>query len=136
MTGEFRSYKITDAAGVLANRAVVQGTNAGEVAKPGAANAGKFVGITQEAQATQNKSVLVKESGRSFAVASGAIAVGDAVNIGDTTGKVASCQTGYVATPGTAALVYCIGFARTAATADGDIIEIQIQPHLVKTAAS
>lgn len=134
--GEFRTYKITDASGVLIYRAVVQGAAAGEVAKPAGANAGKFVGVTQEAQGTQNKSVRVKESGRTFAVASGAIAVGDAVSIGDSSGKLQSCQTGYVAAPGTAALVYCVGFARTAAGADGDIFEVQLNPHLVKTAAS
>jgi hypothetical protein len=134
--GNIRTYKITDAAGVLIYRAVVQGTNAGEVAKPGAANAGKFIGITQEAQATQNKSVRVQEFGRTFAVAAGVIAVGDAVNIADTAGKLQSCQTGYVATPGTGALVYCLGFARTAAGADADIFEVELQPHLVKTAAS
>ena len=137
MTGEFRSYKITDAAGVLKFRAVVQGTNAGEVKKPSAENEGKFVGVTQETQATQNKSVLVKESGRSFVTAAGVVAVGDAVQIGDNTGKVVSAQAELVDVDvNPAALVYVIGFARTAAGADGDLIEIQIQPFLKCTPVS
>ncbi len=134
--GEFRTYKITDAAGVLAYRAVVQGTNAGEVAKPSAANAGKFIGVTQEAQATQNKSVRVKESGSTFAVASGVVAVGDYVRIGDNTGKFESAQTDAIAVPGTAKVNYVVGVARSAAGADGDIFKLEIQPFVVKTAVS
>lgn len=132
----YETYKITDAAGVLAHRAVVQATAAGEVSLPGGANAGKFVGLTQEAQAAQNGPVRVKTGGRAFAVAGAAIAAGDYVNIGGVTGKVASCQTAAVAAPGTAALTYVIGIARTGAGADGDVIEIEIRPFLAKTAAS
>jgi hypothetical protein len=136
MTGEYRTYKITDAAGVLAYRAVVQGTNEGEVKKPSAANEGKFVGVTQEAQATQNRGVLVKETGRTKGIASGVIAVGDWVRIGDNTGKFESAQTDVVAVPGTAKVNYPVGMARTAAGADGDEFWFQIQPFVVKTAAS
>ncbi len=134
--GEYRTYKITDAAGVLIYRAVVQGANPGEVTKPSAVNVGKFIGVTQEAQATQNKSVRVKESGRTFAVACEAIAVGDYVRIGDNTGKFGSAQTDAVAAPGTAKVNYVVGVARTLAGADGDIFELEIEPFVVKTAAS
>jgi hypothetical protein len=116
--------------------AVVQGAAAGEVKKPAAANEGKFMGMTQEDQGTQNKSVLVKRAGFSFAVAGGAIAVGDAVSIGGATGKLASCQIDYAAGVGVAKQVYCVGFAETAAGADGDIFELRIHPHQVKTAVS
>ena len=136
MTGEFRTYKITDAAGVLAGRVVVQGTNAGECKKPSSADEGKAIGITQEAQATQNKGVLVKESGRSRVVAAGVIAVGDAIGIADNTGKVKSVQTDMAAAPGTAKVVNVLGYARTAAGADGDEIEVQINIFTVKTAAT
>lgn len=135
-SGGYRSYKITDAAGVLKFRAVVQGANGGEVAKPGGANADKLVGVTQEDQATQNKNVLVKESGRTYAVAAGAIAVGDAVNIADNTGKFQSCQAAVAAGAGAFATTYVSGRARTAAGADGDIFELEIQPFVVKTPAS
>jgi hypothetical protein len=136
MTGEYRAYKITDAAGVLQHRAVVQGTNAGEAKKPSAENEGKFIGVTQEAQATQNKSVVVKEAGRTPAVAAGIISVGDYVRIGDNTGKFTSAQTDAIAAPGTAKVNYVVGVARTAAGADGDIFELEIQPFVVKTAAT
>ena len=137
MTGEFRSYKITDGAGVYKFRAVVQGTNAGEVKKPAAENEGKFVGVTQEDQATQYRSVRVQESGRTFAVAAtGGIAVGDYVRIADSAGKMNSAQSDAVATPGSAKVNYVIGVARTAAASDGDIFELEIQPFCVKTAAS
>ena len=137
MTGEFRSYKITDAAGVSKFRAVVQGTNAGEVKKPSAENEGKFIGITQEDQGTQYRSVRVQESGRTFAVAAtGTIAVGDYVRIADSAGTMNSAQTDAVAVPGTAKVNYVIGVARTAAAADGDIFELEIQPFCVKTAAN
>jgi len=136
MGGDYKGWKVTDAAGVLQFRAVVQGTNAGECKKPSAANEGKFVGVTQEAQDTQNRTVLVKESGRSFAVAAGIISVGDYVRIADNTGKIESAQTDAIAVPGSAKVNYVIGVARTAAGADGDICEIQIQPFVVKTAVS
>ena len=137
MTGEYRAYKIEDGAGVLQYRAVVQGTAAGAVKKPSAENEGKFVGVTQEAQATQYRSVVVKESGRTFAVAAtGTIAIGDYVRIADSAGKMNSAQTDAVAVPGTAKVNYVIGVARTAAAADGDIFELEIGPFCVKTAAN
>lgn len=134
-----RAYKITDAAGVSEFRAVIQDTAVtagGAVKKPTAANDVKFVGVTQEAQATQNRSVLVRETGRTKVVAAAPIAVGDAVAIADNTGKVTTCQSDYEAAAGVAKLLYVIGFCRTPAGADGDIFEMDIQPHLVKTAAS
>ena len=130
------TFRIMDAAGVLIHRAVVQHTLAGDVAKPGAANAGKFVGITQEAQATQYGRVAVKTGGKTFAVAYGTIAVGDHLGIGDTAGRVASNETSVVLAPGTALVNYVIGVARTAAGAQDDIIEMVIAPEIVKTAAS
>jgi len=136
MESGYFTWRITDAAGVLQHRAVVQGTNAKDCKKPTGSNEGKFVGITQEAQDTQNRNVVLKESGRSFAVAAGIIAVGDYVRIADATGKVESAQTDAIAAPGTAKVNNIIGQARTAASADGDIIEIVIQPFVVKTAAS
>jgi hypothetical protein len=137
MTGEYRSYKIEDVAGVYKFRAVVQGTVAGAVKKPSAENEGKFVGVTQEAQATQNRSVRVQEGGRTFAVAAtGGIAVGDYVRIADSAGKMNSAQADVVLAPGSAKINYVIGVARTAAAADDDIFELEIQPCVVKTAAS
>lgn len=132
----FRSYKITDAGGVTKFLAVVQGTNAGEVKKPTGADVGFCKGITQEDQATQNKSVRVKRTGFTFAVAAAAIAVGDAVGINGTTGKLKSVQTAMAAAPGVAGVVNVVGYAETAAAADGDIFEIHIDIFTVKTAVS
>lgn len=136
MTGQFHTYRITDAAGVGAGLAVVQDTAAGDVKKPAAANAVGFVGVTQYAQATQNKSVSVKEYGRTFGVAAGAIAVGDWVYIADNTGKFASCEASVNLAPGTALQINICGKARTAAAVSGDLFEFDIQPFVVKTAAS
>ncbi len=137
MGDTYRTYKIEDAAGVLQYRAVVQGTAAGAVKKPSGAGEGKFIGFTQEAQATQNKSVSVKRSGFSFAVAAGAIAVGDAVEIADNTGKVQSAQAKLVdLAEATAVVHYIVGTAETAAGADGDIIEVFIQPYAKLTPVS
>lgn len=133
---QYRTYKIEDSGGVAKYLAVVVGAAEGGVKKPAAADAGKCVGITQEAQATQNKSVRVKRSGYSFATASAAIAFGDAVGIAGTTGKLKSVQTDMAAAPGTAKVVNVVGYAETAAGADGDLFEIFVQPFTVKTAAS
>lgn len=132
----YRSYKITDAAGVDKFLAVVQGTNAGEVTKPGGAGVGKCIGFTQEKQATQNRSVSVKTFGWTKAVAAAAIAVGDAVDINAATGKIRSCQTRMAAGVGTADIVNVVGYAETAAAADGDEIEIRIFIFTVKQAVS
>lgn len=123
----YKTYKITDAAGVSKYRAVVRGANEGEVAKPGAAGDGKCVGFTDEAQALQNKPVKVAVAGFAFATASGAIAYGDAVEIADNTGKIRSCQARLAAaTAGAAEVVNVVGYAEKAAGADGDVIPIRI----------
>lgn len=129
MNGIYRTYKIEDASGVLQYRAVVQGAAAGAVKKPTAVGAGKIIGITQEEQATQNKSVSVKRSGFSFAVAAGQIAVGDAVEIADTTGKLQSAQAKLEdLSEATAVVHHFVGLAETAAGADGDMFEVFIHP--------
>jgi len=133
---EFRSYKIEDAAGVGKFLAVVQGSAAGAVKKPAAADEGKCVGITQEDQLTQNRSVNVKKSGFTFGVAGAAIAAGDAVGIAGNTGKLKSVQTAMAAAPGVVAVVNVVGYAETAAAVDGDIFELEIQRFTVKTALS
>jgi hypothetical protein len=131
----FRTYKETDAAGVAAHRAVVRGTNDGECKKPAAANAGGFVGITAEAQATQNKGVSVQIDGIALAEMYGTGSYGDAVNIGDTSGRLASCQTELVDTAeaGGAYLTYVVGYAEKAWTQTGDLIPIRICPQVKLT---
>ena len=131
---EYKTYKIEDAAGVAIHRCVVRGSAEGGVKKPSAEGEGKFVGITQEAQATQYKAVAVKKRGMTFAVAADVIAYGDAVYIGDSGGKVKSCQAALVDTSQDAAyLTYVIGYAETAAAGDGDIIKVDLMPFVKLT---
>lgn len=118
-----KAYKITDAGGVGAGLAVVQGTNAGECALPGAANAGSILGVTVHAQSLQNQNVAVRKAGIARVVAAGAVGVGDPVNVAGTTGKVKAQDES------TGTKVNCLGFAETAAEDDGDVIEVFITLH-------
>ena len=118
-----KAYKVTDANGVDANLVVVQGTNAGECALPGAANAGAILGVTMHSQSLQNKNVSVRKAGIASVVAAGAITVGAPVNIAGTSGKVKAIDE----TSGTK--INCVGFAETAASADGDIIDVFLSLH-------
>lgn len=118
-----KAYKVTDANGVDANLVVVQGTNAGECALPGAANAGSILGVTMHSQSLQNKNVSVRKAGIASVVAAGTIAVGAPVNIAGTSGKVKAIDE----TTGTK--INCVGFAETAASADGDIIDVFLSLH-------
>ena len=124
---QFRSYKIEDAAGVGAHLAVVRGSAAGGVAKPGAANAPKFVGITQEAQPTQYKPVSVQLDGIALCTMLNSGSMGDAVNIGDTAGRLASCQTALEDLAETTAyLTYVVGYAEQTWTATGDLVPVRL----------
>ena len=118
-----KAYKVTDANGVDANLVVVQGTNAGESALPGAANAGAILGVTMHSQSLQNKNVSVRKAGIASVVAAGAISVGVPVNVAGTSGKVKAIDE----TSGTK--INCVGFAETAASADGDIIDVFLSLH-------
>ncbi len=118
-----KAYKVTDANGVDANLVVVQGTNAGECALPGAANAGAILGVTMHSQSLQNKNVSVRKAGIASVVAAGAISVGVPVNVAGTSGKVKAIDE----TSGTK--INCVGYAETAASADGDIIDVFLSLH-------
>ncbi len=118
-----KAYKVTDANGVDANLVVVQGTNAGECALPGAANAGAILGVTMHSQSLQNKNVSVRKAGIASVVAAGTISVGAPVNIAGTSGKVKAIDE----TSGTK--INCVGLAETAASADGDIIDVFLSLH-------
>jgi hypothetical protein len=118
-----KAYKVTDANGVDANLVVVQGTNAGECALPGAANAGAILGVTMHSQSLQNKNVSVRKAGIASVIAAGAISVGVPVNVAGTSGKVKAIDE----TSGTK--INCVGFAETAASADGDIIDVFLSLH-------
>lgn len=118
-----KAYSIEDANGVAAYRAVVHGTNAGEAVLPGGANAGAILGVTVHSQSREGGNVAVRKAGIARVMAAGAVDVGEPVNIAGTTGKVKAISE----TQGTA--VQCLGFAETAAGADGDLIEVFISIH-------
>ena len=118
-----KAYEVTDTGGVSAYRVVVQGTNAGQCALPGAANADKILGATVHAQTLQGQNVAVRKAGIARVMAAGAITLGAAVNIAGTSGKVKAVNE----SSGTK--VFIVGFAETAASADGDIIEVFLSFH-------
>jgi len=117
-----KAYTVTDAAGIAAYRAVVPTTTAGECKLPTAAN--QFaLGVTTHAQLRQNHAVAVRRAGIATVTAAGAISVGAPVNVAGTTGKVKTIGEA------SGTLVYCLGFAETAAGADGDLIDVFLAPH-------
>jgi hypothetical protein len=118
-----KAYEVTDTGGVAAHQVVVQGTNAGECALPAAANAGAILGVTVHSQALANQSVAVRKAGIARVVAAGVIALGAPVNIAGNTGKVKAINEA----GGTK--INCVGFAETAASGDGDIIEVFLSLH-------
>lgn len=118
-----KAYAISETSGVGAYLVVVQGTNPGEAKLPGAANAGSILGVTVHSQALEGANVAVRKAGIARVKAAGAISVGAPVNIAGTSGKVKAIDE----TAGTA--IECLGFAETAAAADGDIIEVYLALH-------
>lgn len=118
-----KAYAITDSSGVGAYRVVVQGTNAGEAKLPAAANAGKILGVTVHSQSRQGGHVAVRKAGIARVTAGGAITVGAPVNINGTGGDVKAISES------TGTKVQCLGFAETAAAANGDVIEVFISIH-------
>jgi hypothetical protein len=137
MSAQYASFKITNAGGVTAYTAVVQDTTGDGLCKiPTAANAKAFLGIVTDDQLNQNQGVSVQMTEDVTAIASGAIAVGDLVNIANNTGQLQSCQATVDSAPGTAGVLYVVGQALTAAVNAGDFFRLQIRPHEVKTAVS
>jgi hypothetical protein len=118
-----KSYRVTNSGGVPANRVVVQGASAGECAMPGAANAPGILGVTVHSQTSNGRMVSVRKAGIAEVTAAGPIPAGSPVNIHGTTGKVKAVAE-LADTK-----VHCLGFAETAAAADGDIIEVFISIH-------
>lgn len=118
-----KAYRVATPGGVGANRVVVQGAQVGECTVPAAANAGAILGVTMHSQSQSGRAVAVRKAGIAEVVASAPIAVGSPVNIADAGGKVKAVNE----TAGTR--VNCIGFAETAAAADGDIVEVFLAIH-------
>ena len=118
-----KAYRVTTAGGVGANRVLVQGGIAGECALPAAPNAGAILGVSMHTQTQQGRAVTVRKAGIAEVVAAGPIAAGVPVNVHGATGKVKAVNEA------ASTKVNCLGFAETAAAADGDIIEVFISLH-------
>jgi hypothetical protein len=119
-----KTYKVVEAAGLSKYRAVVPATNDGECKLPTAANQLAY-GITQEAQPKQNAGITVRKYGISRAVAKGAIAKGDYVEVGDATGALRKADLSTV--PGAATLHHVLGIAESSA-ADGTVFFVFLSP--------
>lgn len=118
-----KAYEVTDDNGVPAHRVVVQGSNAGQCALPASANAGAILGVTVHSQLLKGQNVAVRKAGIARVEAAGAIALGAPVNIAGTSGKVKAIDEA------TGTKINCVGFAETAASADGDVIEVFLSFH-------
>lgn len=115
---------VNDASGVLAFCALVAGTAENQVKRPAAANASKFIGVADH-DAANGEDVSVIDKGIVYMRASAAvIAVGDYVNVADTTGRVK--------TAGEAAnTANVLGIARSATTGTIDqYVKVLLQPQL------
>ena len=135
MTGLVKAYTIDDSAGVLAYVCVVQGAADGGCKKPAAANAAGFLGVTVEAQATQNKSVPVQKDRIARVKYGGTITRGDRLVINGTSGDVKTIESTITAAPGTASVQNVVGIAEVSGVS-GDIGSMMIQPFVVNIAVS
>ncbi len=118
-----KAYTCAQSGGLQAYRVVVAGTHPGECKLPASANADNILGVTLFAQPQQGRCISVRKAGIARCVAAGAIDFGAPVNIADNTGKVKAINE----TSGS--LINCVGFAETAASADGDIVEVFLAFH-------
>lgn len=118
-----QAYSINQAGGIGAYLVVVIGSKAGECKLPLAANAGSILGVTVHSQTLNGNNVAVRKAGIAKVIASGPITIGAPVNIAGTSGKVKAINEG----AGTK--IACLGFAETAAAADGDVIEVFLSLH-------
>lgn len=118
-----KTYRISTTGGAPRGRVVVVGSGAGVCTLPGAANAGKILGVTVTSQGVAGRSISVRKAGTAEVTAASAIAVGDPINIADNQGRVKKINE----SSGTK--TQCLGFAETAATNAGDMVEVFISVH-------
>jgi hypothetical protein len=118
-----KAYRVNQPGGVAAHRVVVQGTNPGECKSPPVADAGEILGVTTHAQSEDGRAVAIRKAGIALVEAIGAIPVGAPVSIAGTDGKVKEISIGAGQT------TWCLGTAETAASADGDLIEVFLGIH-------
>ena len=128
--GADRTVKISTAA--IARYKIVKGdttdtTNSDEVMVVAAAETDKVLGITQEATAAANDHAVIRYGGISLLQVDGnaaAIDIGDSICAG-------AAGVGHKSTTPDAVEQWDIGFALAPSAVDGDIIPVQIHPHLI-----
>jgi hypothetical protein len=132
--GLVKAYRIDDAAGVAQYVAVVHGANDGCCKKPTGGDVAGFLGITLEAQATQNKGVAVQKSGIARVLGHGVITRGDRLAIYGATGDVYSVEAliAAITIAGSAVLFNVIGRAEESAV-DTQVLAVWLQPETVIT---
>ncbi len=106
--------------------AVIQGTATRQAKLPAAANA-RAVGITGFAADAAGNQMAVVVLGQAKAVASAAISAGAAVDTAGTTGKLRTAPT-----PGAGVNANIIGYALSAAAADGDKFDLLVVPSTIR----
>jgi hypothetical protein len=104
-------------------RVVVAADNPGECRLPATANAGAILGIAVTGQTIPGRALAVRKAGIAQVLAAGAIPYGAPVVIAGNTGKVRAI------TEAEGTTVQCVGFAETAALADGDLIDVFVSIH-------
>ena len=121
-----KAYTVSQSGGVGAHRVVVQATSAGECKLPASSgeNAGTVLGVTTHAQSENGRPVAVRKAGIALVEAAAAISVGQALEVSDTQGRVQAVSA-LAAGESTKA----VGYAETAATAAGDLVEVFLVIH-------
>lgn len=122
-------FKVNNTNGVGANVVVVQDTNAYEAKLPGAANAGKILGVTIESTSATGRGCNVRMGGIAYVKVASAVAVGDLVNIADTAGRIKKVSEA----AGT--VVYVLGQALTAASNANEMVEVLLTPGVTLNSA-
>jgi hypothetical protein len=120
-----KAYTVNQAGGVAAHRVVVQGSGAGECKYPAAAGlaGGTVLGVTTHAQSENGRAVAVRKAGIALVEASGSITVGQPLEVAGTSGKVRAIAQA------SGERTWCVGYAETGASIDGDLIEVFLTIH-------
>jgi hypothetical protein len=135
---DYQSYRFEGVLGVAPFLAVVAGILPGNCNLPAGANAAHFVGFTTDSltAAQVGQAIPVVRGSRCWAVAAGAIAHGNWVQIADALGRVSDCQAAVDLAPGAALNTNVIGKAETDAAIAGDVVYVTTQEFVAKTAVT
>lgn len=117
--------RLGEGGAIGAGLAVIPGTDTNKQCKLPAAAGNRALGLSFIKTLAAGQPVTIIDGGHAKAIAAAAIAVGDPVEVADTAGKLRTAAP----TAGTKANV--LGFALTSASADGDEIDVLVQPSIM-----